>query len=274
MRTSQPSDEMHDGGGGCAHAGLRVTGISHSFPAPGAGRFLRRGQSAPVLEDVSFETAPGTLTAIIGASGCGKSTLLRMLAGFIIPDSGGASVAGADLIGRPGQVAYHPQSDALVPWLRVIDNAIIGAQISGVPRPQAKGQAHDLLDRFGLRGHESSWTDELSGGMRQRVALLRTFITPLPLLAFDEPLGALDALTRRSLQQWLLEITQLDGRPIVLVTHDIDEALLLADQIIVMGSRPGRIVHAQQRPGVSQRLREYESGSDRPLARKLLSLLG
>ena len=252
---------------------LVVTALSHAFPAPGAGRVLRRGVSSAALENVSFTAEPGTLTAIVGPSGCGKSTLLRILAGLVTPDSGSAAIGGTDLVGSPGCVAYHPQRDALMPWLRALDNATLGAETCGRDPAVARREARALLERFGLLGQERAWPDELSGGMRQRVALMRTFLMPQGVLALDEPLGALDALTRRQLQRWLLEIVALDQRPILLVTHDIDEALLLADQVLVLSDRPGRIIHIEARPDAAARLREAESGGDRAASTKLLTLL-
>ncbi|MBP6685109.1 MAG: ATP-binding cassette domain-containing protein [Leucobacter sp.] len=255
-------------------AGLRVTAVSHAFRPPGSGRFSRRGELSPVLADVSFSVAPGTLTALVGPSGCGKSTLLRILAGLVEPTAGGAAVGSVDLVGKPGGVAYHPQRDALLPWLRALDNATLGAETCGRDRAEVRDEALALLDRFGLVGQQDAWPDELSGGMRQRVALMRTFLMPQQLLALDEPLGALDALTRRRLQRWLLEIVAEDRRPTLLVTHDIDEALLLADQILVFSDRPGRIVHVENRPDPGARLTEHETGGDREAAGRLLDVLG
>ncbi|MFF8816900.1 ABC transporter ATP-binding protein [Leucobacter sp. NPDC015123] len=253
---------------------LRVEAISHAFPAPGVGWLPRRAARVPVLADVSFDADPGTLTAILGPSGCGKSTLLRLLAGLETPTAGRMRLGGVELAGAPGGVAYHPQRDALLPWLRVLDNATLGAETCGVDRAEARRAARSLLHRFGLAGLERAWPDELSGGMRQRVALMRTFLMPQPILALDEPLGALDALTRRQLQHWLIDIVASDARPILLVTHDIDEALLLADRILVLSTRPGRIVHVEERPDAAARLREHENGSDRGAARRLLGWLG
>src|SRR5699024_1129526 len=195
-------------------------------------------------------------TALVGPSGCGKSTLLRVLAGLLTPDQGSARVGARELAGRPGGVAYHPQRDALLPWLGALDNATLGAQICGRERADARREAIALLERFGLAGHEHAWPEELSGGMRQRVALLRTFLMPQQALVLDEPLGALDALTRRRLQLWLLEILASDRRPVLLVTHDIEEALLLADRILVLSERPGRIVHTEERPDAAGRRAE------------------
>jgi len=195
-----------------------------------------------VLDDVSFEVTDGGFVAIVGPSGCGKSTLLRMLAGLLVPTEGSVRVGGDDVAGRPGHVAFHPQRDALLPWKRAIDNATLGAEVAGIGRADAHAQAAELMERFGLVGFEQAWPQQLSGGMRQRVALLRTFLVPKPVLLLDEPFGALDAFTRRDLQQWLAEVWADDRRTTILVTHDIDEALLLADTVVVLSGRPGRIV--------------------------------
>ncbi|MGJ3509063.1 ABC transporter ATP-binding protein [Enemella sp. A6] len=254
-------------------AGLVIEQITHRFPLPGSSRFGRR-RYRTVLDEVSLSVPVGSLTAIVGPSGCGKSTLLRILAGLLVPDSGRASVAGRPLIGRPGQVAYHPQQDALLPWLTALDNATLGAEIAGQPRAAARRRARDLLDRFGLAGTEKAWPDELSGGMRQRVSLLRSSLMPQPALLLDEPFGALDALTRRQLQFWLLEITAAERRPTLLVTHDIEEALLLADEVVVLSPAPAGIVHVEHRPEVALRRREREEGTDHAAAQRVLAALG
>lgn len=254
--------------------GLALENISHGFSLPGATRFSRRKETRAVLEDVSFSVAPGTLTAIVGPSGCGKSTLLRILAGLIIPDHGRARAGQRDLAGQPGGVAYHPQRDALVPWLRALDNATLGAETCGRDRTTARREAMELLDRFGLTGLQAAWPDELSGGMRQRVALMRTFLMPKPVLVLDEPFGALDSLTRRKLQNWMLEIIVSERRPTLLVTHDIEEALLLADKVLVFSDRPGKILYTEERPAADIRRREREDGGDRPAARRLIQVLG
>lgn len=252
---------------------LVVEAISHGFSPTGGGRFTRPGQPVPVLDEVSFTVAPGTLTALVGPSGCGKSTLLRILAGLDVPSSGTARLAGHSLIGQPGSVAYHPQRDALLPWLRALDNATLGAVVSGRDQADARKDALELLTRFGLSDAQGAWPDELSGGMRQRVALLRTFLMPQPVLLLDEPFAALDALTRRHLHLWLLGITTEDRRPTLLVTHDIDEALLLADRVIVLSPRPARIVHIEERPDPDARAREHAEGTTHAAERRILKAL-
>lgn len=206
------------------------------------------GDGAPraALDGFDLQVERGSFLSIVGPSGCGKSTILRALAGLLVPDGGTVSVAGADVTGRPGAVAWLPQRDALLPWRRVLGNAVLGAELHGVSTAEATATARSLLDRFGLRGTEQLWPSELSGGMRQRVAVLRTYLTPAPVLLLDEPFGALDALTRRQMQTWLHDVltaaTPAERRTVVLVTHDVEEALLLSDRVVVLSPAPGRIV--------------------------------
>lgn len=195
-----------------------------------------------VLDDVSFDVAAGEITALIGPTGCGKSTVLRVLAGLLQPTSGTAMIDGRSVIGRRGAAGWMPQADTLLPWRRAIDNAIIGATVRGTPRQVARRGAIELFERFGLAGFEQAWPGELSGGMRQRVALLRTVLTEAPVLLLDEPFGSLDAITRNDLQGWLAGLLADTGRTTVLVTHDIDEAMRLGDTIVVMSARPGRVL--------------------------------
>lgn len=258
---------------GLAAAALEVAGIRHKYVEAGSSRFARHQEWMTVLADISFTVPSGTMTAIVGPSGCGKSTLLRILAGLENAHAGSATIGGRSLIQHPGSAAYHPQEDALLPWATVLDNATLGAEVAGVDKTAAQAQARELLRRFGLAGFAHAWPDELSGGMRQRVALLRSTLMPQPVLLLDEPLGALDALTRRQLQLWLLDITAADKRPSVLVTHDIDEALLLADEVIVLSPMPARIVHTELRPDTDQRRFEWENGVAHEASRRILGAL-
>lgn len=253
---------------------LRVADISHGFEMSGQGVFSRRAVTVPVLQNISFVTQPGRITALLGPSGCGKSTLLKIMAGLTSPVSGSVWLGGREVTGEPGTVAYHPQSDALLPWLRVLDNAILGARVANVSHETSRHKARQLLERFGLsESVAAAWPDELSGGMRQRVALLRSYLMPQPALLLDEPFGALDALTRRSLQEWLLSVAAADGRPTVLITHDVDEAVLLADQILVLSDRPARVVHTFERPAADIRIAERHSGADHVIKQNILGAL-
>lgn len=194
-----------------------------------------------VLDDVSFEVGRGRFCALVGPSGCGKSTVLRILAGLVAPTGGQADIDGRSVVGRVGQAAYMAQRDLLLPWRRALANATVGAEARGLDRRAARAEALALFERFGLAGFEQSWPHQMSGGMRQRLALLRTFVAGLDVLLLDEPFGALDAITRRDLQCWLDEFLAEHDRTVVLVTHDVDEALLLADEVLVLSPRPGTV---------------------------------
>ncbi|GAB4332721.1 MAG: ABC transporter ATP-binding protein [Dehalococcoidia bacterium] len=211
---------------------IDVRGLSHTF---------RRGRRLPVLQEFSIEARPGAFVSLVGPSGCGKSTLLRVIAGLLVPEAGECRIGGESTIGRPGLAAYMPQKDLLLPWRRTLANATLGAEIAGVPKQEARARALSLLDRFGLGGFERAWPSQLSGGMRQRLALLRTFLMPQRVLLLDEPFGALDAITRRSMHQWLQEVWDEDRRTVLFVTHDVEEALILSDVVYVMTPRPGRL---------------------------------
>lgn len=198
--------------------------------------------SAPILDDLTFTVADDEFVCLLGPSGCGKSTLLKIIAGLITPATGSLDVDGRPVLGQTGHAAYMPQQDELLPWRRAIDNAALAADIHGIAPEESRARARAAFQRFGLAGYEAAWPDELSGGMRQRLALLRTYLADRSLLLLDEPFGALDAITRRSMQVWLQEVWSDDPRAVLLVTHDVDEAILLADRVLVMSPGPGRIV--------------------------------
>ena len=181
---------------------------------------------------------------LVGPSGCGKSTLFNMAAGLEEPDGGGSirfegqECRAAALLGR---VSFMPQRDLLLPWRSVIDNAILALEIEGTPRRAARARARAMVPEFGLAGFEDQYPHQLSGGMRQRVALMRTFLFERALMLLDEPFGALDALTRSLMQRWLLEVWERHRRTILFITHDVDEAIFLGDRVLVMTARPGRV---------------------------------
>ncbi len=211
---------------------LRVEGLEKGFAA--AGEAIR------VLDSMSFAVESGEWLTCLGPSGCGKTTLLRIVAGLLEPDAGTVSIDGASG-SRLGHSAYLPQEDTLLPWRTAFENALLPAEIRGHPIAEARSKALALFDRFGLRGFEHVYPGQLSGGMRQRVELARTFLSDRHLLLLDEPLGALDPLTRAALQDWLLAMwTELE-RTVVLVTHDVEEALLLSDRLLLLTPRPARV---------------------------------
>ncbi len=196
------------------------------------------------LEDVSLTIMPGEFITLIGPSGSGKSTLFNLLVGLLDPDTGeiciDSEVCG-DSAQRVGRVGYMPQRDLLMPWRSVLDNAIVPLELRGVPRGQARERAREMLPLFGLEEFAGAYPSELSGGMRQRAALLRTMLTERDILLLDEPFGALDALTRREMEDWLLGIWREFRQTVLFITHDVEEALYLADRVVVLSARPGRV---------------------------------
>jgi NitT/TauT family transport system ATP-binding protein len=214
-------------------------------------RFARAG-GAPVLAGVSLQVRRGELVAIIGPSGCGKSTLLNLLVGLLRPASGSVRIADPD-----AEVAYVFQRPRLLPWRTVLRNVEFGLEQRGrAAGGQARERAREALRLVNLAGQEERYPHELSGGMQQRVALARGLALDPSLCLLDEPFGALDALSRSYLQEELLGIVRRAGMTTMLVTHDIDEALLLADRVLVMSSRPGRIKAEIDVPFGAERTRE------------------
>jgi ABC-type nitrate/sulfonate/bicarbonate transport system ATPase subunit len=196
------------------------------------------------VREVDLRIPKGEFVTLVGPSGCGKSTLFNMIAGLIAPDDDGSILL--DNVPQPdgkllGKVSFMPQRDLLFPWRTVLDNAIIALEVEGVPRREARKRAEAMFPEFGLKGFERHYPQQLSGGMRQRVALMRTFLFERDLLLLDEPFGALDALTRAKMQSWLLDIWARRKRTVLFITHDIDEAIFLGDRVLVMTSRPGTI---------------------------------
>jgi ABC-type nitrate/sulfonate/bicarbonate transport system ATPase subunit len=196
--------------------------------------FTGRGRApVPALAGLTLRVAPGEIVGVVGPSGCGKTTLLELVCGLQHPDAGTVDAAPAVLM---------PQRDLLLPWLSAIDNAALALRIDGLGRGAARERAHPLFAAFGLEGFEDSRPHELSGGMRQRVAFLRTLLAGKPVLCLDEPFAALDALTRGEMQDWLAAALAREPRTVLLVTHDVEEAAVLADRVVVLSPRPGRIV--------------------------------
>ena len=210
---------------------IDFAGLGHSFG------------SLDVIDRLSLSVEASEVVGLVGPSGCGKSTLLELTCGLLEPSAGrvgvGGRLAAPDRLAR---CAYMPQRDLLLPWLAAIDNASLAPQNKGASRSDARAQALPLFERFGLAEFASARPGELSGGMRQRVAFLRTLLAGKPVLLLDEPFASLDAITRAEMQGWLAAALRAEARTCVLVTHDVEEALYLCDRVIVLSARPARAV--------------------------------
>lgn len=203
--------------------------------------FMVDGHRELVLDNIELTVGEGEFVSIIGPSGCGKSTLLNIVAGLESPDAGAVTVAGGEDKPKLGRIGYMQQKDLLLPWRTVLDNTILGLEVHGVSRQQARRRARELTESFGLKGFENQYPFALSGGMRQRAAFLRTMLLDQDVVLLDEPFGALDALTRVQMQEWLLQLWESLRKTIILITHDVDEAILMSDRVCVLTARPGRI---------------------------------
>ena len=217
-----------------AAATIDLRGIDKTFRG-------RRGGEVAVLRDVDFSARAGEFVSVIGPSGCGKSTLFKLIAGLDRADAGTLAVNDKPLDPKDHPVAYMPQKDLLFPWRSVRKNVVLPLEIAGVGKEEARARADRLFPLFGLEGFEDAYPFALSGGMRQRAALMRTVIQERPLMLLDEPFGALDSLTRTDMQEFLLDVWDEFGHTIVFITHDIREAIYLSDRIYVMTARPARV---------------------------------
>lgn len=208
---------------------LKIEGLSAGY------------QDKQVLKDINFTVKQGEFVAVIGTSGCGKSTLLNVLAGMLPTALGNIYVDDTAIKGLSSHFAYMPQNDLLLPWSTILDNVCLYGTLKH-QKKAAKQQALQELKRFGLAGYENAYPHELSGGMRQRAAFLRTSLCEADILLLDEPFGALDVITRNEMQEWLQQLRSELNKTILLVTHDIDEAMYLADRILILGKRPATII--------------------------------
>lgn len=215
-----------------------------SLPTITIERFtLAYNPPIPVLQNIDLSVRAGEFVSLVGPSGCGKTTLLNVLAGLVKAQTQGKAelLGGAPVLGSP-QIAYMLASDSLLPWRTALGNAAFGMEVRGVPKAEREQRALALLKRVGLGGHIDALPNALSNGMRQRVALARTFAMNSPVLLMDEPFGALDAQTKLQLQDLLLELTQSEQRTVMFVTHDLAEAVAVSDRVVVLASHPGRVV--------------------------------
>jgi ABC-type nitrate/sulfonate/bicarbonate transport system ATPase subunit len=208
--------------------------VGMAFPTP-SGTFR-------ALSPLTLSIETGRFVSLVGPSGCGKSTLFNIIAGLLQPTEGRVLIDGEDATGTIGRVGYMLQKDLLLPWRTVLNNVILGMEVQGKPLRAARERALPLLQRYGLAGFEYLYPNSLSGGMRQRAALLRTLLFDTDVILLDEPFGALDAQTELHMQEWLMQLWSDFEKTVVFVTHDVDEAIYLSDEIHVMGTRPGRIL--------------------------------
>ncbi|MDE0426041.1 ABC transporter ATP-binding protein [Candidatus Poribacteria bacterium] len=233
--------------------------------------FVQKDTRLQVLDTLNFSVDEGQFVALLGPSGCGKSTLFNIISGLLVPDTGEIYLNGKRIYGNTGDFAYMQQKDLLLPWRTVLRNVLIGPEIHNELLDTAREEAQKRLAQLGLSGFENSYPMQLSGGMRQRVALVRTLLFRKKVLLLDEPFGALDAMTRTVMQSILLDIWAEDRQTVLLITHDIEEALLLADKIYVLTARPATL--KAEVPVSLSRPRDITDTALIRLKRELLSLL-
>ena len=211
------------------------------------------GDDIHALDGISFEVARGEAIALIGPSGCGKSTVLKLIAGLIKPDAGEMVLDGEPIIKPRRETALILQDYGLLPWKTVIDNAALGLKIAGLSKARARERARKALDVVGLDGYEKNFPQQLSGGMKQRLAIARSLALDADVMLMDEPLSALDALTREELQNVMLDLWNVRSYAQILVTHSIEEAVYLGQRIVLMTPRPGRVAKIIENPGMGTR---------------------
>ncbi|MBQ5658005.1 MAG: ABC transporter ATP-binding protein [Peptococcaceae bacterium] len=195
----------------------------------------------PILQDISITLNQGELVSLLGVSGGGKTTLFNIIAGLLPPDEGNVILNGKDITNQPGQISYMMQKDLLLPYRTIEDNAALPLLLKGVNKRDARTQVSPLFAQFGLEGTQKKYPAQLSGGMRQRAALLRTYLFSQDVALLDEPFSALDTLTKRSIHQWYLDVMEKIQLTTLFITHDIDEAILLSDRIYLLSGSPGKI---------------------------------
>jgi len=194
-----------------------------------------------VIEDINIHLKEGELVSLLGVSGSGKTTLFNIISGLIMPDVGSVLLSDRDITGKPGSVAYMLQKDMLLPHKKIIDNVSLPLLLKGMPRKDARAHADKLFEEFGLEGTQNKYPSQLSGGMKQRAALLRTYMASDGVVLLDEPFSALDTLTKSAMHKWYLQVMEHISLSTLFITHDIDEAIRLSDRIYIMSGAPGRI---------------------------------
>ncbi len=232
-RTGSPAERVVNNPPAPSGRALEVRGLCKVFS--------EGPDAVTALESLSLQAFDGEFVTVIGPSGCGKSTIFNIVSGLETADQGEVLLRDERLAGETGVVGYMPQRDLLLPWRTILNNVVLGVELQNGDKRAAKAEALKLFPQFGLEGFESRYPAELSGGMRQRAALLRTILTGHDVLLLDEPFGALDALTRLEMQEWLLSIWRRFGKTIVFITHDVEEAVFLSDRVYVLTRRPGTV---------------------------------
>jgi NitT/TauT family transport system ATP-binding protein len=215
---------------------IEVTGLEKIF------RSLRDGSAIHALSQLSLAVYPGEFATVVGPSGCGKTTLLRILAGLVLPTSGRVLLRGEPVVGTRRDTGIVFQRSVLLPWRTVYENCMLPVEVQGLDRPSHSRRARELLTMVGLAGFENKYPHELSGGMQQRASIVRALVYDPAILLMDEPFGALDAMTRETMNLELQRIWLRSGKTVVFITHSISEAVFLADRVFVMSSRPGQVV--------------------------------
>ena len=209
---------------------LEVRAVSKSF------------DGKPILEDVSITLNEGELVCLLGVSGGGKTTLFNVISGLVQPDGGSVLLNGTDITGRPGNISYMLQKDLLLPYRTIQDNVALPLVLRGMKKSLAREKASALFGEFGLEGTQELYPAQLSGGMRQRAALLRTYLFSKDVALLDEPFSALDTMTKSAIHRWYLDVMERIKLSTLFITHDIDEAILLSDRIYLLSGQPGRII--------------------------------
>ena len=194
-----------------------------------------------VIEDINIHLKEGELVSLLGVSGSGKTTLFNIISGLIMPDGGSVQLSDRDITGKPGSVAYMLQKDMLLPHKKIIDNVSLPLLLKGMPRKDARAHTDEFFEEFGLEGTQNKYPSQLSGGMKQRAALLRTYMASDGVVLLDEPFSALDTLTKSAMHKWYLQVMEHISLSTLFITHDIDEAIRLSDRIYIMSGAPGRI---------------------------------
>ena len=194
-----------------------------------------------IIEDISIELREGELVSLLGVSGAGKTTLFHVLSGLVSPEEGRVILSGEDITAKPGRISYMMQKDLLLPHKKIIDNVSLPLVLNGVKKQEARKKAEPLFGEFGLEGTQYQYPSQLSGGMRQRAALLRTYLSSDGVALLDEPFSALDTITKSSIHRWYLDVMERIRLSTLFITHDIDEAILLSDRIYILNGKPGRI---------------------------------